>query len=75
MRRINANVNNYVLTTTGSHIVCFICGCSLYHAPLTILARRWTSESDVCRRQILTFKDRPRAEELKNYNGRRPITY
>ena len=32
-----------------------------------------TSESDVCRRQILTWKDGPHTEELKYF--RRPITY
>ena len=39
--------------------------------------RLYTSESDVCRRQILTYKDDPRAEriEMIMYNGRKPITY
>ena len=33
-----------------------------------------TSESDVCRRQILTYKVDPRTEIIKKSNGRTPIT-
>ena len=38
--------------------------------------RLYTSESDVYRRQILTYKVNQRAEIITNiiYNGRRPIT-
>ena len=30
----------------------------------------YTSESDVCRRQIRTYKDGPRTERITFYNGR-----
>ena len=53
--------------------------------PFHIMSCRYTSESDVCRRQIPTSKVDPRTErlkicimpppQLKIYNGHRPITY
>ena len=39
----------------------------------TFWDRLYTSESDVCRRHILTYRDSPRTE--KNHNGRTPITW
>ena len=43
------------------------------HYPFQHGDRLYTLESDVCRRQILTYKAGPRTE--KNiYNGRRPIS-
>ena len=32
---------------------------------LSVLGRLYTSESDVCRRQILTYKDGPRTKKMK----------
>ena len=33
--------------------------------PFQPVERLYTSESDVCRRQILTYKDSPRPEKIK----------
>ena len=44
--------------------------------PLQCGDRLYTSESDVCRRQILTCKVDPRTVRVNIiYNGRRPMTY
>ena len=49
---------------------------STYDRIRTLTFRRQTSESDVLRRQILTYKVDPRTEKNINiYNGRRPMTY
>ena len=45
----------------------------LYLKPFSAGTVFHASESDVQRRQILTSKDDPRTERIKNYNGRRPI--
>ena len=43
--------------------------------PFQCGGRLYTSESDVCRRQILTYKDDPALKKNKNiYNGRIPLT-
>ena len=36
--------------------------------------RLYTSESDVCKRQIMTYKDGPLTERANIYNDRRHIT-
>ena len=42
--------------------------------PLQRGGRLYLSESDVCRRQILTTKVDPRTKSKNISNGRRPIT-
>ena len=46
-----------------------------FNSPFQCSDRLYTSESDVCRRQILTYKDSPRTGKKNNSNGRRPITH
>ena len=60
----------FILTLIGTRGVRVIYT-SEFRVCRLIINRRQTSESDVCRRQILTSKVDPRTERIKNYNGSR----
>ena len=68
-------LSTYLNTSTSKlHIVQYLYKCSFRrhidwiswkYQPFQCGNRLYTSESDVCRRQILTYKDGPRTERIK----------
>ena len=67
-----AMMQSVALTMT---LVVAIIGGALTGTFNIIRSKLYTSENDVCRHQILTYKDDPRTERIKIFSNRhRPIT-